>query len=181
MTCCTLHTGDASINGGAPGVDGQTFEGIKTYGQKRWRDELAEELKTKTYRPQALRRVWIPSYSPRTGQAYYGTRPSKRKIQQLCRQISEMTSRRWTLIDAEDRIGRINRKLVGWANYFCLGPVSKAYAAVDSHVSRRLRQWMCAKHKVPGRGTSRYPDEYLYQLGLVRLSVRTRSLPWAKA
>jgi group II intron reverse transcriptase/maturase len=120
-------------------------------------------------------------YSPKTGRAYYGTRPSKRKIQQLCREISEMTSRRWTPIDVEDRIGRINRKLVGWANYFCLGPVSKAYAAVDSHVSRRLRQWLCAKHKVPGRGTSRYPDEYLYQLGLVRLSVRTRRLPWAKA
>jgi len=120
-------------------------------------------------------------YSPRTGQAYYGTRPSKRRVQQLCREISEMTSRRCTLIDAEDRIGCINRTLIGWANYFCLGPVSKAYAAVDSHVSRRLRQWLCAKHKVPGRGTSRYPDEYLYQLGLVRLSVRTRNFPWAKA
>ena len=119
-------------------------------------------------------------YSPKTGRAYYGTRPTKRKVQQLCREISEMTSRRWTLLDVEDRIGRINRKLIGWSNYFCLGPVSKAYAAIDNHVGRRLRQWLCAKHKVPGRGTSRYPDAYLYQtLGLVRLSMRTRNLPWA--
>jgi RNA-directed DNA polymerase len=119
-------------------------------------------------------------YSPKTGRAYYGTRPSQRKVQQLCREISEMTSRRWTLLDVEERIGRINRKLIGWSNYFCLGPVSKAYAAVDSHVSRRLRQWLCAKHKVPGRGTSRYPDAYLYQtLGLVRLGPRTRNFPWA--
>lgn len=120
-------------------------------------------------------------YSPKTGRAYYGTRPSKRKVQQLCREISEMTSRRWTLLDAEDRIDRLNRKLIGWANYFCLGPVSKAYAAVDSHVRHRLRQWLCAKHKVPGQGTSRYPDEYLHQtLGLTRLSMRTRNFSWAK-
>ena len=120
-------------------------------------------------------------YSPKTGRAYYGTRPSKRKVQQLCCEISEMTSRLWTLIDAEDRIDRLNRKLIGWANYFCLGPVSKSYAAVDSHVRHRLRRWLCAKHKVPGQGTSRFPDEYLYQeLGLARLSVRTRNFSWAK-
>jgi group II intron reverse transcriptase/maturase len=120
-------------------------------------------------------------YSPKTGRAYYGTRPSKRKVQQLCREISEMTSRRCTLVDVEDRVGRINRKLIGWANYFCLGPVSKAYATADNHARHRLRQWLCAKHKVPGQGTSRYPDEYLYQtLGLMRLSIRTRNFSWAK-
>ena len=41
--------------------------------------------------------------------------------------------------------------MVGWANYFCLGPVSKAYAAVDNHARRRLRQWLCNKHKVQGK------------------------------
>lgn len=59
---------------------------------------------------------------------------------------------------------------------------SKAYRAVDSHTRHRLRQWLCAKHKVQGKETSRFPDEYLYQrLGLVRLGQRTRSFPWAKA
>jgi len=121
-------------------------------------------------------------YSPRTGRSYIGTRPSRKKIQRLCREISEMTTRRWTLLDATDRVARLNRMLVGWANYFCLGPVSKAYAAVDNHARRRLRQWLCAKHKVQGQGTARFPDEFLHQkLGLVRLSRRTRSFPWAKA
>src|SRR5271154_2707209 len=48
------------LNKGAAGVDGQTFEGIKEYGVGRWLDELVQELKEKTYRPEAVRRVWIP-------------------------------------------------------------------------------------------------------------------------
>src|SRR5258708_16820362 len=47
-------------NGGAAGVDNQTFENIEAYGRERWLDELAQELKSRTYQPQPVRRVYIP-------------------------------------------------------------------------------------------------------------------------
>src|SRR6516162_5561855 len=47
-------------NDGAPGVDGQTFDDIEKYGLWQWLGELAEELKKHRYRPQAVRRVYIP-------------------------------------------------------------------------------------------------------------------------
>jgi RNA-directed DNA polymerase len=47
-------------NGGAAGVDGQSFEHIEEYGVERWLDELAEELKSRIYQPHPVRRVYIP-------------------------------------------------------------------------------------------------------------------------
>jgi RNA-directed DNA polymerase len=47
-------------NGGSSGVDGQSFAGIEAKGVEAWLDQLAKELKEKTYQPQAVRRVLIP-------------------------------------------------------------------------------------------------------------------------
>jgi len=117
-------------------------------------------------------------YSPKTGRAFIGTLPSKKKVQRLCREISEMTSSRRKFLDVEKQVAAINRKLTGWSNYFNQGPVSRIYSAVDYHTVRRLRQWLCKKHKVKGAGTSRFSAEYLYlELGLVRLRWIKRNFP----
>ena len=46
--------------GGAPGVDGQDFADIEAYGVERWLAELALALRQETYRPEPIRRVFIP-------------------------------------------------------------------------------------------------------------------------
>jgi RNA-directed DNA polymerase len=118
-------------------------------------------------------------YSPKTGRAYIGTVPSKKRVIRICEAISEMTGRDQTQLDQETVVAKLNRTMIGWANYFCLGPVSTAYRAVESHACKRLRQWLCAKHKVMS-GTERFSETSLHDvLGLVRLTQRTRNLPWA--
>lgn len=121
-------------------------------------------------------------YSTITGRAYLGTRPSKKSIRRLSATIREQTNRKNVLLDAEVVVARLNRSLRGWANYFCLGPVSKAYGSLDTYTIRRLRRWLCSKHKLRGSGCTRYSDEHITRaLGLVRLPALTRNFPWAKA
>jgi len=121
-------------------------------------------------------------YSPKTGRTYLGTVPSKKRVKRICDAISNETGRNTTLLNPAIVVGKLNRMLNGWANYFCLGPVSKAYRAVEQHAGKRLRQWLCAKHKVRGMGTGRFPDVHIHNvLGLVRLTARPRSFPCAKS
>ena len=124
------------------------------------------------------------TYSPKTGRAFLGTRPAKKKVRRLCESISEQTSRRTLLREPEALVASLNRQMRGWANYFRLGSVSKAYRAVDMHVTSRLRRWLKCKHprSRKRRGKARFSNDYLYQkLGLVRLTKVTRGFPWAKA
>jgi hypothetical protein len=104
---------------------------------------------------------------------------TKTRVIRVCEAISETTGRDQTLLDQEIVVATLNRTMIGWANYFCLGPVSNAYSAVENHACKRLRQWLCAKHKVMS-GTKRFSRASLHNvLGLVRLSGRPRHLPWA--
>src|SRR5438445_2599243 len=50
----------AKSNQGAPGVDGQSFQGIESLGLGEWLSGIRDDLRAKTYQPQAVRRVMIP-------------------------------------------------------------------------------------------------------------------------
>jgi len=119
-------------------------------------------------------------YSTKTGRAYLGTIPAKKRVKRICQAISNETGRNRTQSDHTAVVTKLNRMMTGWANYFCLGPVSKAYRAVDQHARRRLRWWLCHKHKVARPGTGKFPDERLYgSYDLTRLVERTHSFSWA--
>jgi RNA-directed DNA polymerase len=121
-------------------------------------------------------------YSMRRGRVYLGTVPTKKRVQRICRAISDETGRDTVWQHPTTIVEKLNRMMIGWANYFCLGPVSKAYSAVDIHARRRLRRWLCDKHNEARPGYKRFPEASLHSVfGLVQLPHRTASLPWANA
>jgi group II intron reverse transcriptase/maturase len=121
-------------------------------------------------------------YSRQTGGSYLGPRPALKKVWKLCRAISAWTDRRTCPRATADEVRKLNQMLNGWANYFCLGPVVRVYEVVMKHTRRRLRRWLCHKHKVRKGQYARFPNSFLHdQLGLTQLGARGRRLLWAKA
>ena len=107
-----------------------------------------------------------------------GHRPSAKKIQELCRDDQRADRAGggcgWT---PEEMVGRLNRMLRGWANYFCLGPVSEAYRSGEQ--PRRVSgsvSGCVGSIRVQGSEWSRFSDQYLHEtLGLLRLQRRRRT------
>src|ERR1700688_399887 len=169
-------------NKGAPGVDGQDFSDVEAYGVQRWLGELAIALKEETYRPDPIRRVFIPKPNGKLRPLGISTLRDR-----VC-----MTAARWVLnpifeadlppeqyayragrnaqqavIEAQGTLYRGHLDVVDadLADYFGSIPHSElmrslARRIVDSRVLHLIKMWLeCAVEESDDRGRKKRTTE----------------------
>jgi RNA-directed DNA polymerase len=122
-----------------------------------------------------------PHRFKKDGHWYLGASPSKKSVARLKRKVREVL-RPSEVGCWEEVSARLNRVLVGWANYFSYGTRLMAYRAVDNQVCERVRGFLRRRRKVSSRGTRQFSDQVVFgRLGVVRLRRKHLGPPPATA
>jgi RNA-directed DNA polymerase len=113
-----------------------------------------------------------PHCYQRNGKRYLGASPSAKSVKRVKLKVNEVlvpgNMKPW--MEVRDQL---NRLLRGWSAYFCYGTRGRAYKSVDHHVCGRVRHFLRRRHKVPSRGTERFPSDLIFGgLGVLPLDYR---------
>ena len=103
------------------------------------------------------------------GHWYLGASPSRKSVQRLKTGIRGILrpghQAPWPSVRDQ-----LNATLRGWSSYFAYGTRLMAYRAADSYVYQAVRGFLVRRHKVPSRGTRRFPaDKVFGEPGVLRL------------
>ncbi|QWF69798.1 hypothetical protein KEF85_10495 [Methylomonas paludis] len=112
------------------------------------------------------------SQGARTGKPYPNVRPADKSLKKIKARLTELTARNLTAIPLEDVVGRMNRSLRGWANYFHYRNSSQIMGKARQHAEDRLRTHLLKRYKVKNRKAAliRFPRRDLYeQYGLYKV------------
>jgi len=171
--------------GGSAGVDNQSASQIEVHKEQTIA-KLEQELRTRPYRPQAVKRVWIlhPSKTRLVNASLAGgfdflgyhfergmkwpRKKSMDKLKERIRQKTRRTDGRSMRTICED----LSRTLRGGFGYFKHGKAN-VFESVDAYVRGRLRRILRKRNKKKGRGRGsdhqRWPNAYFTPMGLYSL------------
>jgi len=168
-----------SANDGSAGVDGVSLRWIREYGVEKYLEELGTALREKRYRPDRIKRVFIPKPDgryTRNGKARTTLIkvPRRKSLEKIRRGIKEAVK----FLPLNEPVGRavqaVNLRLRGWANYFRIGHAYRYLKAMVWHAEKQLRIFIRRKfQRKRSQGTRcPYPSEYLHEhLGLYTVEV----------
>lgn len=110
-----------------------------------------------------------PERYRRDGHWYLSAKPSKKSVQRIKGKVRRIL-RPGNKGSRDEVVARLNRLLRGWSNYFSYGTRSMACRAIDNYVYQAMRYFLRQRHKVPTRGTRRFPAERVFgEIGVLRL------------
>ncbi|MBI4806068.1 MAG: group II intron reverse transcriptase/maturase [Desulfovibrio sp.] len=110
-----------------------------------------------------------PRRSKVDGRSRQAAVPASKALQRFHTRIRELL-RPGNQTPIKETVARLNRRLRGWANYFCYDNVGPARQNMDLYVYDRIRSFLRRRHKVGSLGADRFPMSYVFgSLGVVSL------------